>query len=109
MAPTILHVSAARPLAVRAWFERVLAELQAAGCTKVYSEKAAGARGDRTELRKVVDRRQPGDVRIVTRLDRLARSRDLLNVLEAVKEAGAGFRLLKDTWADTTTPMASSC
>jgi DNA invertase Pin-like site-specific DNA recombinase len=36
---------------------------------------------------------------------RLARStRDLLNVLDAVKQAGAGFRSLKDTWADTTTP-----
>jgi hypothetical protein len=42
---------------------------------------------------------------IVTRLDRLARStRDLLNVLDAVAKAKAGFRSLKDTWADTTTP-----
>jgi DNA invertase Pin-like site-specific DNA recombinase len=42
---------------------------------------------------------------IVTRLDRLARStRDLLNVLDAVAKARAGFRSLKDTWADTTTP-----
>jgi DNA invertase Pin-like site-specific DNA recombinase len=42
---------------------------------------------------------------IVCRLDRLARStRDLLNVLDAVAKAGAGFRSLKDTWADTTTP-----
>jgi|HubBroStandDraft_3_1064219.scaffolds.fasta_scaffold908046_2 DNA invertase Pin-like site-specific DNA recombinase len=48
-----------------------LAELQAAGCAKVYSEKASGARGDCTELRKVIDRLQPGDVLVVTRLDRL--------------------------------------
>jgi hypothetical protein len=41
---------------------------------------------------------------VVTRLDRLARStRDLLNVLDAVTERDAGFRSLKDTWADTTT------
>ena len=41
----------------------------------------------------------------MTRLDRLARStRDLLNVLDAVGKAGAGFRSLVDTWADTTTP-----
>jgi hypothetical protein len=33
-----------------------------------------------------------------------AHTRDLLNVLESVKQAGAGFRSLKDTWADTTTP-----
>jgi DNA invertase Pin-like site-specific DNA recombinase len=46
-----------------------------------------------------------GDVLLVTRLDRLARStRDLLNVLDAVTKAGAGFRSLEDTWADTTTP-----
>jgi hypothetical protein len=40
-----------------------------------------------------------------TRLDRLARStRDLLNVLAAIAKHGAGFKILKDTWADTTTP-----
>jgi len=44
-------------------------------------------------------------VLIGTRLDRLARStRELLNVLDAVAQAKAGFRSLKDTWADTTTP-----
>ena len=48
---------------------------------------------------------QPGDVLVVTRLDRLARStRDLLNVLATVNEREAGFRSLKDAWADTTTP-----
>jgi DNA invertase Pin-like site-specific DNA recombinase len=42
---------------------------------------------------------------MVTRLDRLARStRDLLNVLDAVAKQGAGFKSLKDIWADTTTP-----
>jgi DNA invertase Pin-like site-specific DNA recombinase len=46
-----------------------------------------------------------GDVFVVTRLDRLARStRDLLNTLAAISEKGAGFRSLRDTWADTTTP-----
>ena len=40
---------------------------------------------------------------VVTRLDRLARStRDLLNVIDAVCQRGAGFRSLKDAWADTT-------
>jgi DNA invertase Pin-like site-specific DNA recombinase len=82
-----------------------LAELRSAGCVKVFKEKASGARGDRAELRKAVDKLQPGDVLVVTRLDRLARStRDLLNVMAAVTDRGAGFRSLKDTWADTTTP-----
>jgi DNA invertase Pin-like site-specific DNA recombinase len=45
-----------------------------------------------------------GDTVIVTRLDRLARStRDLLNILDEIGKAGAGFRSIKDTWADTTT------
>jgi hypothetical protein len=53
---------------------------------------AIGARGDRAEVARVIKRLQPGDVLVVTRLDRLARStRDLLNVLEATKQAGAGF------------------
>jgi DNA invertase Pin-like site-specific DNA recombinase len=42
---------------------------------------------------------------VVTRLARLARStRDLLNVLASVTERGAGFRSIRDAWADTTTP-----
>jgi DNA invertase Pin-like site-specific DNA recombinase len=41
----------------------------------------------------------------VTRLDRLARStRDLLNILDAIAKAGATFKSLADSWADTTTP-----
>src|SRR5258708_27680382 len=45
-----------------------------------------------------------GDVLVVTRLDRLARStRDLLNLLGTIAERGAGFKSLRDTWADTTT------
>src|SRR6185312_153225 len=81
------------------------AELMAAGCAKVFKEKVSGAKTDRAELAKVIARLEAGDVLLVTRLDRLARStRDLLNVLDVVAKAGAGFRSLKDTWADTTTP-----
>jgi DNA invertase Pin-like site-specific DNA recombinase len=81
------------------------AALRAAGCAKVYAEKASGAKTDRAELRKVVSRLGEGDVLMVTRLDRLARStRDLLNTLDDIAKRGAGFRSLADTWADTTTP-----
>ena len=81
------------------------AELLAAGCAKVFKEKVSGAKTDRAELVKVIRRLEPGDVLVVTRLDRLARStRDLLNVLATISERGAGFRSLKDSWADTTTP-----
>jgi DNA invertase Pin-like site-specific DNA recombinase len=81
------------------------AELMAAGAAKVFKEKVSGVKTDRAELAKLIRRLEPGDVLIVTRLDRLARStRDLLNVLATVGEREAGFRSLKDTWADTTTP-----
>jgi len=82
-----------------------LAELKAAGCGNIFKEKASGAKTDRPELAKAIRRLEAGDVLVVTRLDRLARStRDLLNILDAVGQAGAGFKSLKDTWADTTTP-----
>jgi DNA invertase Pin-like site-specific DNA recombinase len=78
-------------------------ELMAAGCAKVFKEKVSGAKTDRAELAKLLRRIEPGDVLIVTRLDRLARStRD--NVIAALAERGAGFKSLKDAWADTTSP-----
>jgi DNA invertase Pin-like site-specific DNA recombinase len=81
------------------------AALHAAGCIKVFAEKASGAKTDRAGLRKAVARLDKGDVLVITRLDRLARStRDLLNTLDAISKKGAGFRSLADTWADTTTP-----
>ena len=81
------------------------ATLIAVGVERVYSEKISGAVTDRKALARAIDALGPGDTLIVTRLDRLARStRDLLNVLDAVAEVGAGFRSIADTWADTTTP-----
>jgi DNA invertase Pin-like site-specific DNA recombinase len=62
-----------------------LEALKAAGAEKIWREKISGARSDRPELAKLVRSLQPGDIVVVTRLDRLARStRDLLNVLDAV-------------------------
>ena len=79
------------------------AELRSAGCAKVFKEKVSGAKTDRPELAKAIRQLEPGDVLVVTRLDRLARStRDLLNVLDEIAKRGAGFRSLKDSWADTT-------
>jgi DNA invertase Pin-like site-specific DNA recombinase len=70
-----------------------VAQLRAAGAAKVYSETASGARSDRTELAKVLRVMQPGDVLMVTRLDRLARStQDLLNTLHALGERQVGFK-----------------
>jgi DNA invertase Pin-like site-specific DNA recombinase len=78
--------------------------LRQAGATQVYAEKVSGVVTDRKALGKALAALSEGDVLLVTRLDRLARStRDLLNVLDAVAKAGAGFRSLADSWCDTTT------
>ena len=81
------------------------AVLHETGCTRVFEEKASGAKRDRPELGRLLDHLRAGDVVTVTRLDRLARStRDLLEIAERIKEAGAGLRSLAEPWADTTTP-----
>jgi DNA invertase Pin-like site-specific DNA recombinase len=80
-------------------------QLTKAGCKKVFRETASGVKTDRTQLRKALEQIDAGDVLMVTRLDRLARStRDLLNTLATVAERKSGFRSLGDTWADTTSP-----
>lgn len=80
------------------------AELHAAGCTKIFSEKITGTQRDRLELARMLDHLRAGDVVTVTRLDRLARStRDLLDIAERIEAVGAGLRSLAEPWADTTT------
>jgi len=82
-----------------------VAALKAAGSGKVFREVASGAKTDRAQLRKAIAALAAGDVLMVTRLDRLARStRDLLNTLAAITGKKAGFQSLGDAWADTTTP-----
>jgi len=80
------------------------ARLHAADCVKLYAEKVSAAKTERAELGKLLKRLEPGDVLMVTRLDVLARStRDLLNILNMIAGAGAGFKSLDETGADTTT------
>src|ERR1700710_2675315 len=81
-----------------------VAALQDAGATKVWRETASGAQTNRAQLSKALAALDAGDVLLVTRLDRLARStRDLLNTLAAITDKECGFRSLGDAWADTTT------
>jgi DNA invertase Pin-like site-specific DNA recombinase len=79
------------------------AALQAAGAERVFAEKQSGVKTDRAALARCLRSLEAGDVLLVTKLDRLARStRDLLNTLAAIGEAGASFKSLGDPWADTT-------
>ncbi len=68
--------------------------LSAAGVEQVFAEKISGAVTERKALARLVALLDPGDVVVVTKLDRLARStRDLLNTLDAIAKAGAMFQI----------------
>ena len=89
----------------RRWPER-----ERAGCrARPQARKSVPRDGKRREnrspqLRRLLDGLDAGDVLMVTRLDRLARSiRDLLNILAAFSRQRGRLSVLADAWADTTT------
>lgn len=78
--------------------------LRRAGVNKIYSEKARSI-GDRPQLRVALSQIKAGDVLVVWKLDRVARSlRDLLQILEALQNGGAGFKSLTEP-IDTSSPV----
>jgi DNA invertase Pin-like site-specific DNA recombinase len=80
-------------------------ELRAAGCREIHEEQASGASRSRPILARVLDRISTGDVLLVVRIDRLARSLShLLEVIELLEAKGAHFRSLRDP-IDTTSPQ----
>jgi len=80
-------------------------ELRAAGCSIIRTEYASGATKARPVLSRLLLELDPGDVLVVVRLDRLARSvKHLLEVIETVENKGAHFRSLRDP-IDTSTPQ----
>ena len=79
--------------------------LSIAGCEKLFEEKISGARRNRPKLEKLIEQLRKGDVLVVTRLDRLARSTaELLRIAERLTEKSAGLQSLDEPWADTTSP-----
>jgi DNA invertase Pin-like site-specific DNA recombinase len=70
-----------------------VAALKAAGCTTIREEKASGTSMEgRSELAVILDFLRPGDVLMVTRIDRLARSiSDLQTIVRAIREKGAAL------------------
>lgn len=74
------------------------------GCDRVFSDVASGARAERPGLAALMDHARPGDVVLVTRLDRLGRTTlDTLRTMTALDEAGISVSAL-DVELDTTTP-----
>jgi len=79
------------------------AALRAAGCEVIRSEKRSGTTTKgRTELQTVLDFLRPGDLLVVTRIDRLARSvGDLQDIVRTVRAKGASLRATEQP-IDTT-------
>lgn len=78
--------------------------LRAAGVDRILQEKCSSV-GLRPELRKLLGGLQPGDVLVVYKMDRIARSlKDLLSIIETVQQAGASIRSLTEP-LDTTGPI----
>lgn len=82
-----------------------LAALEGAGCSYVWEDSGlSGVARKRPGLEKALRSLQAGDVLVVWRLDRLGRSlKDLIEIVNQIKEKGAGFRSLNEA-IDTTTP-----
>ena len=81
-----------------------LDQLRADGCKPIFREKVTGAKADRRELLRLLGSIGPGDVVMVTRIDRLARSTfDLFAIVKRIVDAKAQFRSLAEPWADTST------
>ncbi|MFE9795312.1 recombinase family protein [Streptomyces goshikiensis] len=81
--------------------------LTAAGCTRVFTDKASGKNTDRPELAAVLDYVRPGDTLCVWKLDRFARSLiDLVNMVDGLAARGVGFKVLTGALAsiDPNTP-----
>src|ERR1019366_2524852 len=77
--------------------------LKAAGCLKVFTDKASGSLDRRPQLDRLLDQLRPGDTIVVWRLDRLGRSlKHLIQIVENLADAGVGFKSLTEGM-DTTT------
>jgi DNA invertase Pin-like site-specific DNA recombinase len=76
--------------------------LAAAGCERVFVEKASGAQRDRPELKTALDYVRKGDTLVVWKLDRLARSlKQLIETVELLDQREIRFRSLTEN-IDTT-------
>ena len=81
-----------------------LQALKKARCTKIFREKVSGTSRSRPELQRLLEHLRAGDTVVVWKLDRIARStRNLLEIMDTIREAGARFQSLSEPWADTTT------
>lgn len=88
----------------KAGLEAQLRDLRGAGCTKIFQEEISSVGGKRQELERALDYVREGDVLVVTKLDRLARSvADLVAITARLKEKGVELKVLAIA-LDTSSP-----
>ncbi len=69
----------------------------------IYQEKMTGTKSDREQLNKMIEELQENDIVVIADLTRVSRStKDLLNIIDRIKDKGASIKSIKDTWLDTT-------
>ncbi|MGG0186962.1 recombinase family protein [Bacillus rhizoplanae] len=84
-------------------FDRQEVQLQDAGCQVLYADRMSGSKRERPQLNKMLSELQAGDTVYIVEIARLSRStKDLLEIVEAIKSAGASLKSINDTWLDTT-------
>ncbi|WP_429095653.1 recombinase family protein [Aminobacter sp. BE322] len=97
-------VGYARVSSVGQGYETQVERLKAEGCEKVFSEKKSGLDNERPTLAKALEFVREGDVLVITKLDRLARSASHLHqIVDGLVAKGVGFKVLDDSGIDTTT------
>ena len=78
--------------------------LSAAGAERIFADTITGTARSRPELDRMMKELRDGDVVVVAKYDRLARSlKDLLEIVDLIQDRGAGFRSIGED-IDTTTP-----
>lgn len=84
-------------------FDRQEAQLRAMGCEVIYSDRMSGSKFERPELHKMLDELEAGDTVLIVAIDRLSRStKDLLEIVDIIKNKGAYLKSINDSWLDTT-------
>lgn len=77
--------------------------LAEAGCERIFEEKKTGTNRNREALKELLETLQPGDSVIVLEISRVSRStKDLLDIVNEITNAGANFKSIKEAWLDTT-------
>ena len=87
-------------------YETQINKLRVEGCEEIFSEKQSGKSAEnREQLQAALKYARKGDVLVITKLDRLARSMsDLWQIVRELEAKGVGFKVLDQTGMDTTTP-----